>query len=228
MTPSAIGVGYPPEFGPAGESPPLVTAPTIVSSSVFHVRTDRPDLRPDLLDSPELLQGVLNVSRPGIDEFRRLVYSQRWRRDDPVMQLPPGVSQERQFSVKTGISETHSRELARWLGLRAGQFVSLSRELSSQFGVQLKVSQEMTRTDTLTLRNDSLSRYRRYAKWTLVHQLAVFDLAFDLRNPVELSPEQILRGETTRVPEHLLSDIEILDASAVSFTSVDVDPGVAT
>ena len=42
-------------------------------------------------------------------QVRALIYSQLWQRDDPITQLPPGVTSEKSYTVTTGIEQYRAR-----------------------------------------------------------------------------------------------------------------------
>jgi hypothetical protein len=87
-------------------------------------------------------------------EVRRLVHYLRWRRKDPVTQLPPGATNRISHSVTTGLSAEHSRELAQSLGLSfggnlAGIQTRLSSQLQQQFELRVEISAEEKRKQSL-------------------------------------------------------------------------------
>jgi hypothetical protein len=158
---------------------------------------------------------------PAVEEARELVYSQLWMRDDPVVQLAPGVSQQTQFSVSTGISETRTVELASSLGLSAKASIDLSAQLSKKFGLELSLQTQTTRTDTVTLQNDSADKYRRYARWNVIHRLDVFGL------DTPLTPNKLIRhlplGGDSR-SGRLLARVDVVASDAPIFTWAEVTP----
>jgi hypothetical protein len=116
------------------------------------------------------------VPRPS--ELRRVVHSERWRRQDPVIQLPPGATHEVTHSVTTGLTVERSKQLATSLGLNlGGNVVGIQNRLSSQvnkeFGFRLEITAQGENTRTLTLTNQSENRYRRFALWHIDHQITV-------------------------------------------------------
>lgn len=106
-------------------------------------------------------------------EVREVVYSQAWRRDDPIVQLPPGATYEQSYSTTYGLSETQSRELAQSLGLKLGNAGALTGELARKFGIATTISEQRSVTDTVTLRNDGIRVYRLYARWFVRHEITV-------------------------------------------------------
>jgi hypothetical protein len=116
------------------------------------------------------------VPRPR--ELRRVVHSVRWRRQDPVIQLPPGATHEATHSITTGLTIERSMQLARSLGIGlSGKSVGIESQLSAQinksFGINLAMTAQREDTRTLTLVNQSKNRYRRFALWNLEHQFTV-------------------------------------------------------
>ena len=111
-------------------------------------------------------------------ELRRLVHAVRWRRKDPVTQLPPGVTNKVTHSITTGLSVEHSQRLANSLGLSLGGKAGgvqarLSSQLQQEFGLKVGISaQEQTSTE-LTLGSQAGDRYRIYAMWHVDHRIAV-------------------------------------------------------
>jgi hypothetical protein len=134
-------------------------------------------------------------------EPRQLVYSQRWRRDDPIVQLPPGVTSEKSYTVTTGIEHSRTREISQSLGMNTASPVEFSASLGSKFGLQLTIKSEETETSTLKLANDASDCYRLFARWSVVHRLEVV---------------------TAEDPLRALATAEIVDADSVNLTSADV------
>jgi hypothetical protein len=199
----AVTLGAPPSFGAGGAWPPLESRPVVIASAMFATapRSGRAsgEYRTTLtrwsIFSPTTkvvtatLGGVLfwpagvvmlgyvaikKMMRTGKSgEVRQVVYSQVWRRDDPVVQLPPGVTHEQSYSMTCGISETQTRELAQSLGLKLGRAGALTGELSSKFGIATTISEQQSLTHTVTLRNDGAQAYRLYARWFVRHEITV-------------------------------------------------------
>jgi hypothetical protein len=110
--------------------------------------------------------------------LRRLVHLVRWRRKDPVIQLPPGSPYEMTHSITTGLSVEYSQTLAKSLGLSLGSNVSgvqakLSTELQQQFGLTLEVTAQEQRSTKLTLTNPSADQSRLFALWHVDHRVLV-------------------------------------------------------
>ena len=111
-------------------------------------------------------------------ELRRLVRSTRWRRNDPVTQLPPGATHEMTHSVTTGLSVEYSQKLADSLGLSLGGNVSgiqarLSSQVQQEFGLSLDITSQEQHSTTLTLTNPSDTRYRVFALWHVDQRISV-------------------------------------------------------
>jgi hypothetical protein len=132
-------------------------------------------------------------------EHRKLVYSQRWHRDDPIVQLPPGAATEKSYTVTIGVDEVHAEKLSSSLGIKAPGPAGLSASLSSESGLQLKLSRQETRTSKLRLANTASDGYRRFAHWSVVHRLEVFT-----------------------ADDEPLASTEVIDVENVNLTWVDV------
>jgi hypothetical protein len=198
----AVVLGAPPPFGSNGAWPPISTRPVVIASAVFQTalrpgRTSgdyqatlarRSFINPTTKVVAGTVGGVLfwpagvallgyvavKKMRAGkTGETREVVYSQAWQRDDPIVQLPPGATHEQSYSMTCGISETQTRELTRSLGLKLGKAGALTGELSSKFGIATTVSEQLSITDTVMLRNEGTQAYRLYARWFVRHELTV-------------------------------------------------------
>lgn len=198
----AVVLGDPPSFGQNGAWPPISTRPVVIASAVFQTapRTGRTSgdyqatlarhsfINPTTKVVAKTAGGILfwpaGVAMLGYavakkmrtgktGETREVVYSQSWQRDDPIVQLPPGVTHEQSYSVTCGVSETQTRELTRSLGLKFGRAGALTGELSTKFGIATTVSEQRSVTDTVMLRNEGTQAYRLYARWFVRHELTV-------------------------------------------------------
>lgn len=114
----------------------------------------------------------------GSRELRRLVHETRWRRENPVMQLPPSSTHEVTHSISTGFSVEQTQTLASSLGIsNAGNVVSLQTKISSrlnqEFGFKLDVSSQEQRTTRLALANPADNYYRLYALWHVDQRIRV-------------------------------------------------------
>jgi hypothetical protein len=111
-------------------------------------------------------------------ELRRLVHSVRWRREDPVIKLPPGSTSEMTFSRTIGLSVERSMTLANSLGLTlngaaVGVPARLSSELQNQFALQLNVAAEESKSTKIVLQNSSDDHDQLYALWHKEHSITV-------------------------------------------------------
>ena len=111
-------------------------------------------------------------------ELRRLVHAVRWRRTDPVIQLPPGAVHEMTYVITTGLSMESSLRLASSLGLSVagdapGLKTTLSSQIQEEFALKLDVSAQEQQSTKLTLSNESTERYRLFALWHVDHKITV-------------------------------------------------------
>jgi hypothetical protein len=113
-------------------------------------------------------------------ELRRLVHYLRWRRQEPVIRLPPASTNKIHRSVMTGLSVEQSEMLAQSLGssLAAkspalGIQANLTSELNQQFKLGVEITTEEQRSTELTLTNPSKDRYRQFALWHVEHLIKV-------------------------------------------------------
>jgi hypothetical protein len=113
-------------------------------------------------------------------EIRRLVYSQRWVRQDEIVQVPPGATVEHTTSRIIGISTTRVNELSTALGF-AGTIgpLELAARLSERVSIAVNISEQRSTLQSIKLTNDTPDRYRRYALWNVQHQLTVATLRLD-------------------------------------------------
>src|SRR4051794_24095880 len=159
-----LRIGSPPEFGPGGTRPALYSEPLVISESMFTVKVAGSDVElvgvqraavkalppviagltvsgavvaaPVLLAVVPVVAGVALWKRKALEE-RQLVHSQMWRRDDPVVQLPPGASEERTVSLTVGIERSRTRELGAALGVKPSSPAALSGTLGAKFGASV-------------------------------------------------------------------------------------------
>jgi hypothetical protein len=111
-------------------------------------------------------------------ELRRLVHYLRWRRQDPVIRLPPAATNTIGHSVTTGLSIEHSQTLAESLGLNLGNNVAgvqakLSSQLQQQFRLSVEITAQEQRNTELALANPSHNRYRLFALWHVDHLIRI-------------------------------------------------------
>jgi hypothetical protein len=127
-------------------------------------------------------------------ELRRMVHSVRWRRKDPVIQLPPGSANETTYSLTTGLSIERSQTLANSLGLSLGSTIvglqsKLSSQLEQQFSLKLSLTAEESMTSTIRLQNDTADCYRLFALWHKEYSITVTALDVSPFVPLILSDE---------------------------------------
>ena len=158
-------------------------------------------------------------------EVRQVAYSQTWRRDDPIVQLPPGATHEQSYSMTFGISETQTRELAQSLGLKLGKAGGLTRDLSSKFGIATTISEQRSVTDTVTLRNDGTRGYRLYARWFVRHEIIVQRLEMpEGRDWPTTAPEwQEVNGAPEPYQRSILCRVSFTSPDNVVLTYCEVD-----
>jgi len=107
-------------------------------------------------------------------EFRRVVYSQRWVRNDKIIQMSPGETLKRSTSRTVGISSTKSKELSRSLGFsRTGRAGVLQAQISERIETTVTIHEEHQDTQECGLTNDRTGYYRRVACWYVQHEFAV-------------------------------------------------------
>lgn len=141
-------------------------------------------------------------------ELRRIIHYIRWRREDPVTQLPPGLTTEITHSVTTGLSVEHSQSLASSLGLSietpaTGVQAKLSHQLNQDFGLKIDLTKQEEKSIKLILTNPSNEHYRRFALWHLEHRFVIHALNVEGESDdyPEVHPSWILKGETELVSE---------------------------
>ena len=139
-------------------------------------------------------------------ELRRLVYAQRWRRQHPVTQSPPGAEHEVTHSVTTGLTAENSKALSRALGLNlGGNIAGIQARINSQIieesGLRLEITAQQEKTRKLTLANQSASNYRRYALWHVDHR--VTDTALELLRS-SITYGSLEWADTVPVPKKLM------------------------
>ena len=127
-------------------------------------------------------------------ELRQLVHCVRWRRKDPVIQLPPDASHELAHTVTTGLSLEQSQTLTESLGLdlggkAVGLQAKLSYKLQEQFGLQLSITATEETSTKLTLSNQSKDRYRIFALWQVDHRLSVYSLKVPVKINISQDPQ---------------------------------------
>lgn len=132
----------------------------------------------DVIQTRKYQRRGRRLAVPDQPELRRVVYSTRWRRQDPVVQLPPGSTHEATHSISTGLTVERSLTLADSLGLGisgggVGVQARLSSELTRKFGFSLEITAREETQRKLILSNQSDVRYRRFALWHIDHRITV-------------------------------------------------------
>jgi hypothetical protein len=140
-----------------------------------------------LSDARDMMLRIFSANK----EIRQLAHSVRWRRKDPVTQLPPDATHEMTYTVTTGLSIEHSQALGESLGLNLGGKApgfqaGLSYKLQEQFGLKLDITTTEETSTKLTLSNQSKDNYRVFALWQVDHQLSVSTL----KAPVAINTSQ--------------------------------------
>jgi len=158
-------------------------------------------------------------SLPAGRELRRVVHAARWRRQDPVLQLPPGATHEVTYSVSTGLTVERCQTLAESLGLgigggAVGVQARLSSELKQKFGFRLEITAQEERLRKLTLSNPSDVRYRRFALWHVDHRISIAAL------DVTVGQEPSGRLHSTWAPR---AELEFVTPDEPFVTYVEID-----
>ena len=164
-------------------------------------------------------------------ELRRVVHSVRWRRTDPVSQLPPGASDVMTDLVTTGLSTEYSQTLASSLGISIGSGLhgvaqaNLSSQLQQQFGITLQITSQEQKSKELTVSNPSADRSRLFASWHVDNRIAVDFLTIGLQVFTGPSPDsQAVAHFTLRPNWTPLSNVEFTTKSAPHLTFTEVHP----
>jgi hypothetical protein len=149
-----VNLGPPPEFGVDGSPPPFVSQYAIIADWNIH-------------------PFVPGLTLTDFEVPHHARYLQRWQRQDPTIQLPPGVSEATTVSLKIGMSTERADEIAGSFGVNG--LHGLSATLSSKVTTKLSLSSERTVSKTVTLTNTSSDNYRRYAIWYMVHTILLYN-----------------------------------------------------
>ena len=120
--------------------------------------------------------------------------SVRWRRKDPVTQLPPGVTH-----AMTNLSQRGSqwniavRLLTPWDSIleekQQESRLRLSSQAQEQLGLKLNITSQQQHSTKLTLANSSTERYRLFALWQVGYRINVDALTLPTDNPGARKPE---------------------------------------
>jgi hypothetical protein len=142
------------------------------------------DSLPIFVSAEDILSSLESESEPeNLDSIdyratKRLLYSQYWERDDPVIQLAPGETQVASVQLKSGLTDQVLREFSSSLGLGAKlTAVELSTQLSGRLSRTVTVSTELQTTMTKQLTNSREGYTRRVAVWHVVHSISLYQVA---------------------------------------------------
>jgi hypothetical protein len=147
---------------------------------------------------------------------KRLVYSQYWKRGDPVIQLVPGETQIYTVQLKSGLTDQVLREFSSTLGLGGNvSAVKLGAQLSGRFNRTVTVSAELETTKTKQLTNTRDGYIRRVAIWHVVHLISVYEI---FRGAVVIEPHWIevqkIEFSDIASPQSSFSDLRIHGAGS--------------
>lgn len=138
------------------------------------------------------------------DELRQITFSRAWYREDPVVQLPPGVTVAHEYSTTYGVTETQTRELTRSLGLKTGSRVPLTADMSNKFGIQTTFNKQSNITRSITLSNKGSRGHRLYALWFVRDRFAVYHLGV----PDGSNWQDVVKGSVDPTERTLVHQIE--------------------
>jgi hypothetical protein len=152
-------------------------------------------------------------------ELRRVVHSVRWRRQDPVIQLPPNATHEVVYSIDAGMTIERCQTLSGNLGLKLdGKAVGipavLDAQLAKSFSLKVTVTEQRQHSQRLVLENTSPSRYRRYALWNVENRIETSAFSPD--------PNYLAKRSTSWVPRG--AGVEFAMPSDPFITYVEADP----
>lgn len=210
-------------FGEYQEGTRLSVSLSRKKGKINFIRVDFPTDGTDFLGKSQFLQSVFE------SELRRVVHSVRWRRTDPVTQLPPGASNVTTDSITTGLSIEYSQTLASSLGISIGPGLSgvaqanLSSQLQQQFGITLQITSQEQTSDQLTVPNPSADRSRLFAFWHVDHRIDVDFLTIGPQVGTGPAPDSPGVAHFARRPTWTpLNSVEFATKSAphVTFTEV--------
>jgi len=169
----------------------FTAVPLPVTAELSHWRDGRPTRIG--IQGPDGVLGEANAS-----VLKRVTHSQRWRRNDPIMQLAPGSSLAVTLSDTTGLSIEQSKMLATSLGMslalgsdKVGVKGGLNSSLQQQLGVKVDFTTQKQEANTVTITNSS-DQSRLYALWHVDYRISVDSLSASLS-------ESHITGQTTVV-----------------------------
>jgi hypothetical protein len=152
-------------------------------------------------------------------ELRRLVYSVRWRRKDPITRLPPGATYEMTHSLTTGLSVERSVILANSLGVALGSATSgmqakLDWKIQQQFALKLDLTAEENKSETVTLQNNHNDCSILYASWHKEYLISITAL--------DVGPFNLIMSDKGPSPHwRLRGSVEFATESSPHITSVE-------
>jgi hypothetical protein len=212
-------------FGDYPEDARLSVSLSRKNGKIKHIRIDFPAKGTGSPSKSEFLQSVFE------SELRRVVHSVRWRRTNPVTQLPPGASNVMTDTITTGLSIEYSQTLASSLGISIGSGLhgvaqaNLSSQLQQQFGITLQITSQEQTSGQLTVPNPSVDRSRLFAFWHVDNRIDVDFLTIGPqvgRGPAPDSPA--VAHFALRPTWTPLSSVEFATKSAPHVTFTDVHP----
>jgi len=175
---------------------------SVFSHSSATLEVTESDVKGEIASGGRSMHLPFHTGKQPLHELRRLVYTARWQREDPVIQLPPGSTHEMTHSVTTGLSVEHSQILAKSLGLAvggdpAGFQAKLDSQLHEEFGFRLNITAQEERSAKLTLTNQGSDCYRLFALWHVDHRITVHALDTPVRGGLSegLQPTWAPRGD---------------------------------
>jgi hypothetical protein len=238
-TPSALGL--PPEFGRDGSPPPPDSNFVVIADWKINendlwdddlkiTTTDLPGggsiTKVERLPDNRWVNRWVNRRRYDPDVWqerptaqKRAQYLQRWQRQDPPKQLPPGGSDAVTVSLKVGISRERANQVAGSLGVK---YHALGAELSAQTTNKLTLSEEREVAHTVSLSNTTSDKYRRFAIWHIVNTIAIYKLRIDF-GPQPLFAKPVLGSELLD-NVRVIQKIEFISSDATNVSFIDVDP----
>ena len=212
-------------FGEYPEDTRLSVSLSRKHGKIDYIRIDFPVDETKWSGKSQFLQCVFE------SELRRVVHSVRWRRTNPVTQLPPGASNVTTNSVTTGLSIEYSQTLASSLGISIGSGLhgvaqaNLSSQLQQQFGITLQITSQEQTTDQLTVPNPSVERSRLFAFWHVDNRIDVDFLTIGPQVGTGPAPDSPAVAHFALRPTWTpLSSVEFATKSAPHVTFTEVHP----
>jgi hypothetical protein len=212
-------------FGEYPEGTRLSVSLSRKKGKIDYIRIDLPGDGTEWSDESQFLRLVFE------SELRRVVHSVRWRRTNPVTQLPPGASHVTTDSITTGLSIEYSQTLASSLGISIGPSLhgvaqaNLSSQLQQQFGITLQITSQEQKSDELTVPNPSVDRSRLFAFWHVDNRIDVDFLTIGPQVGTGPAPDSPAIAHFALRPTWTpLSSVEFATKSAPHVTFTEVRP----